>query len=174
LLYGISLIVPVFFWMLCYFTKEFSKDKAEEITKEIRTIIKERKQIQDILNKYGWECLSTPDRVARYHVFQASSRISAPISRLPERSYPGDEISHISIRTCQSPVTTHSDTQYGPCIVVIAYMATMKFMRNSTVYCVIQHTVLLRTSRTEIPQTSVVPDSEHWTQWTSGVNTNLF
>jgi len=32
---------------------EFTKDKAEEITKEIRTIIKERKQIQDILNKYG-------------------------------------------------------------------------------------------------------------------------
>jgi len=31
----------------------FSKDKAEEITKEIRNIMKERKQIQDILQKYG-------------------------------------------------------------------------------------------------------------------------
>ena len=49
-------------------------------------------------------------RVARYPVFQGSSRISAPISRLPERSYAGDEISRISIRTFnhQSPHTvTH-------------------------------------------------------------------
>jgi len=34
-------------------------------------------------------------RVARYPVFYGSSRISAPISRLPERSYPGDDISRI-------------------------------------------------------------------------------
>jgi len=52
-------------------------------------------------------------RVARYPVFQGSSCISAPISRLLERSYPGDEISRISIRTCQSPVTTHGDTVWA-------------------------------------------------------------
>ena len=34
-------------------------------------------------------------RAARYPVFYGSSRISAPISRLPERTYPGDEISRI-------------------------------------------------------------------------------
>jgi len=34
-------------------------------------------------------------RVARYPVFYRSSRISAPISRLPERSYLAVEISHI-------------------------------------------------------------------------------
>ena len=73
------------------------------------------------------------DRVARYPVFQGSSRIWAPISRLPERSYPGNEISRISIRTCQSPVTTHGDTLYGPCIVAIAYTTTTQIMRNSTV-----------------------------------------
>ena len=72
-------------------------------------------------------------RVARYPVFQGSSRISAPISHLPGRSYPGDEISRISIRTCQSPVTTHYDTLYGPCIVTIAYTTTMQIMHNSTV-----------------------------------------
>jgi len=109
-------------------------------------------------------------RVARYPVFQGSSRISAPISRLPERSYPADEISRISLTTCQSPVTTHGDTLYGPCMVATAYMTTMQFMRNSTVYYIIQHTVLLLLIR----QTSVVPHSEHWTQWTSGVNPNLF
>jgi len=59
------------------------------------------------------------NRVARYPVFQGSSRISAPISRLPERSYPGDEISRISITTCQSPVTTHGETLYGSCFVAI-------------------------------------------------------
>jgi len=32
---------------------DFNTDEAEEVTKEIRTIIKERKMIQDILNKYG-------------------------------------------------------------------------------------------------------------------------
>jgi len=47
-------------------------------------------------------------RVARYPVFYRSSRISAPICRLPERSYPGDEISCISIRTWHHlPVTSH-------------------------------------------------------------------
>ena len=76
---------------------------------------------------------STCIRVARYPVFQGSSRISASISSLPEWSYPGDEISRISVRTCQSPVTTHGDTLYGPCIVAIAYMVTMQIMRNSTV-----------------------------------------
>ena len=45
-----------------------------------------------IQNCCGSECMS---RVARYPVFYGSSRISAPISRLPERSYPGDEISRI-------------------------------------------------------------------------------
>jgi len=103
----------------------------------------------------------TKVRVARYPVFQGSSRISAPISRLPERSYPGDEISRISIRTCQSPVTTHGDTLYGPCIVAIAYMVTMQIMCNSTVCYIIQHTVRLRTLRSVVPQTSVVPHSEH-------------
>ena len=44
-------------------------------------------------------------RVARHPVFYGSSRISAQISRLPGRSYTGDEISRISVRTCQSPVT---------------------------------------------------------------------
>jgi len=34
--------------------------------------------------------LKPKTRVARYPVFYGSSRISAPISRLPERSYPGD------------------------------------------------------------------------------------
>jgi len=49
-------------------------------------------------------------------------------------------------------------------------------MRNSTVCYIglIQHTVLLRTLRRVVPQTSVVPHSEHWTQWTSSVNPNLF
>ena len=108
-------------------------------------------------------------RVARYPVFQGSSRIWAPISRLPERSYPGDEISRISIRTCQSPVIIHGDTLYGPCTVAIAYTTTMQIMRNSTVCYIIQHTVLLWTLR------RVVPHSEHWTLlWTSSFNPNLF
>jgi len=75
------------------------------------------------------------DRVARYPVFQGSSRISAPISRLPDRSYPGDEISRISIRTCQSPVTTHGDTLYRPCIVVIAYGIWRPCNLCVTVHC---------------------------------------
>jgi len=62
----------------------------------------------------------------------------------------------------QSP---HTVTLYGPCtcIVAIAYMATMQFMRNSTVYYIMQHTVLLglRTLKRVVPQTSVVPHSEH-------------
>ena len=115
------------------------------------------------------------DRVARYPVFQGSSRISAPISRLPERSYPGDEISRISIRTCQSPVTTHGDILYGPCIVAIACTTTMQIMCNiSTVCYIIQRTVLLRTSRRVVHQTSVIPYSEHWTQWTSSVTQIYF
>ena len=99
-----------------------------------------------------WQHIRTVwTRVARYPVFQGSSHISAPISRLPERSYPGDEISRISIRNCQSPVTTHGDTLYGPCIVSRAYMASMQFMHNSIVYYIVQHTVLLRTLRRVVP-----------------------
>jgi len=86
--------------------------------------------------------------------------MSAPISRLPERRYPGDEISRILIGTCQSPVTTHGDTLW----VAIAYMATMQFIRNSTVCYIIQHTVLLRILRRVGPSSSnisIVPHSEH-------------
>jgi len=46
-------------------------------------------------------------------------------------------------------------------MVAIAYMAAVQFMRNSTVCYVVQHTVRLRTLRRVVPQTSVVPHSEH-------------
>ena len=39
----------------------------------------------------------TESGVAKYPLFYGSSRMSSPISRLPERSHLGDKISHISL-----------------------------------------------------------------------------
>jgi len=49
----------------------------------------------------------------------------------------------------------------------------MKIMRNSTVYYIIQHRTVTDFKKSS-SQTSVLPHSEHRTQWTSGVNPNLF
>jgi len=51
------------------------------------------KNVKYVSSKTGQGNRHPEDRVARYTVFYGSSRISAHISRLPERSHPGDEIS---------------------------------------------------------------------------------